>query len=164
MLYYPDDRIQHAGVILGMSGVAGHVYLGLPRGSTGYFGRAALEQDLSCVTAACAVLRRSTFDHLSGFNEDLAMAYNDIDLCIRLRRAGWRVLWTPAVEMYHHESASFGPPTSPERRALFEREVAYTRKRWSAVLDCDPFHNPNLSLRNYHVGLAYPPRLPKLPQ
>ena len=103
LLRYPNNTIQHAGVILGINGVAGHPFARIPAGSAGYFGRAALEQDLSCVTAACLVVRREAFDALGGFNEKLAIAYNDVDLCIRLRKAGWRIIWTPTVELYHHE-------------------------------------------------------------
>jgi GT2 family glycosyltransferase len=164
MLYFPDDTIQHAGVTLGIGGVAAHTYINKPRGSFGYFGRAAVEQDLSCVTAACAVLRREAFEQIGGFDEDLAVAFNDVDLCIRLREAGWRILWTPHVEHYHHESASIGRHDSPERREKFREEVAMMRTRWGSVLDSDPFHNPNLSLRNTAIGFAFPPRIAKLPR
>ena len=164
MLYFPDDRVQHAGVILGVGGVAGHAFLGLKRGSAGYFGRAALEQDLSCVTAACMVVRRADFDSVNGFNEDLSVAFNDVDLCMRLREAGWRIIWTPQVEMYHHESASIGQHNSPERKAQFELETGMMRKMWGDRLDRDPFYNPNLSLASNRFTLAFPPRVPKLPQ
>jgi GT2 family glycosyltransferase len=163
MLYFPDDTIQHAGVILGLRGVAGHAFIGVPKGSGGYFGRAALEQDFSCITAACMVMRRALFEKLNGFNEDLAIAYNDVDLCIRMRQAGWRIIWTPQVEMYHHESASLGHHSSPERKATFEREVSLMREMWGAVLDNDPFYNPNLSLSTNDFTLAFPPRLSHVP-
>ena len=159
MLYYPDDTIQHAGVILGHGGVAGHAFSHLKRGAAGYFGRAALEQDLSCITAACMVMRRALFEELNGFTEELAIAFNDVDLCIRIRNAGWRIIWTPQVELYHHESASLGPANSPERKAQFEREVTLMRKMWGEVLDNDPFYNPNLSLTSDNFfTLAFPPR------
>jgi GT2 family glycosyltransferase len=163
MLYYPGDTIQHAGVILGMGGVAGHAFLNLPRGSKGYHERAILEQDLSCVTAACMTVRREAFDAAGGFDEALAIAFNDVDLCIRVRQKGWRIIWTPAVEMYHHESASVGQHSAPHRHAQFEREVKLMRERWGEVLDSDPFFNPNLSLTSFQYKLAFPPRLPKLP-
>lgn len=163
MLYYPDNRIQHAGVTLGMGGVAGHTYVGLPRGSIGYFGRAALEQDLSCVTAACIVLRREAFEQVNGFNEELPVAFNDVDLCLRLRNAGWRIIWTPQVEHYHHESASIGVHNSPGRQEQFAREIQQMRKLWGPALDTDPFHNPNLSLTNSSISIAFPPRISKLP-
>jgi GT2 family glycosyltransferase len=163
MLYYPDDTIQHAGVILGLGGVAGHAFNHLKRGSAGYFGRAALEQDLSCITAACIVMRRALFEELNGFNEKLAIAFNDVDLCIRIRNAGWRIIWTPQVEMYHHEFASLGRHNLPERKAAFEREVALMRKMWGEVLDNDPFYNPNLSLNSNNFTLAFPPRQGRVP-
>jgi O-antigen biosynthesis protein len=163
MLYYPTDMIQHAGVILGMGGVAGHPFLNLPRGSKGYYGRAILEQDLSCVTAACMVARREAFDGVGGFDENLAIAFNDVELCIRLRQKGWRIIWTPAVEMYHHESTSVGKHNAPHRHSLFQQEVKLMRERWGDLLDADPFFNPNLSLASLHYTLAFPPRRSKLP-
>jgi GT2 family glycosyltransferase len=163
MLYYPDGRIQHAGVVLGIGAVAGHVFSGLPRGSGGYFGRAGLEQDLSCVTGACLVTRRSVFEALEGFNEDLPIAFNDVDLCIRLRNAGWRIIWTPQVELIHHESATLGRYDSAERKTQFGREVKLMRDLWGAELDSDPFYNPNLSLEADQFTLAFPPRIAKLP-
>jgi GT2 family glycosyltransferase len=107
-------------------------------------------------------MRRALFEELNGFNEELAIAFNDVDLCIRIRRAGWRIIWTPQVEMYHHESATLGRHNSPERQATFEREVAWMRKRWGEVLDRDPFYNPNLSL-NVNFTLAFPPRQERIP-
>ena len=163
MLYYPNETIQHAGVILGIGGVAGHAFVGMQKGHGGYFGRAALEQDLSCVTAACMVMRRSVFDELNGYDEKLAVAFNDVDLCIRMRRAGWRIIWTPQVEMYHHESASLGRHDSPKWKELFDREVKHILERWGDVLENDPFYNPNLSLSTNNFTLAFPPRIPKLP-
>jgi GT2 family glycosyltransferase len=158
-LYYPDGTIQHAGVILGLGGVAGHPYAKQSKDDVGYFSRARLEQDLSCVTAACIVIRRNLFEEIGGFDEELAIAFNDVDLCVRLRAAGWRIVWTPAVELYHYESTSVGRHDSPERAGQFAREVASMRGRWGPVLDADPFYNPNLSLsREFH--LAFPPRLP----
>ncbi|HKS62353.1 MAG TPA: glycosyltransferase family 2 protein, partial [Xanthobacteraceae bacterium] len=163
MLYYPDDRIQHAGVILGVGGVAGHGFIRMPRGSDGYFGRAGLEQDLSCVTAACMLMRRDAFQALNGFNEDLSVAFNDVDLCVRLRNAGWRIIWTPQVELIHHESATLGRHDSPERQTQFRHEVKLMRDLWGAALDSDPFYNPNLSLETNRFTLAFPPRIARLP-
>jgi GT2 family glycosyltransferase len=163
MLYYPHDSIQHAGVILGIGGIAGHQFHNMPRGNAGYYGRARLEQDLSCVTAACMVMRREVFDRAGAFDERYAVAFNDVDLCIRVRRQGWRILWTPAVEMYHHESASLGKHNAPQRQALFEEEVKLMRATWGEVLDSDPFFNPNLSLATPYYTLAFPPRISKLP-
>ena len=120
MLYYPDDTIQHGGVILGVGGVAGHYHHLLPRGEPGYFGRAWCNQDLSCVTAGCMLLRREAFADVGGFDEALAIAFNDVDLCIRLRQRGWRIVWTPSAELYHFESTSVGRHDSPARAAAIQ--------------------------------------------
>ena len=162
MLYYPDDTIQHAGVILGLGGVAAHPFVKLPRGSAGYFGRAALEQDLSCVTAACMVVRGEAFRAVGGFDENLAVSFNDVDLCLRLRNAGWRIIWTPAVEMYHHESATIGPHWS-QRGEAFAAEIARVRQLWGMQIDDEPFYNPNLELNGVPYSLSHAPRVSKLP-
>lgn len=157
MLFYPEDTIQHAGTILGLGGIAGHACHGHPRGNCGYFDRACLEQDVSCITAACMMIRRSVFRDLRGFDEQLAVAFNDVDLCVRIRTAGWRIIWTPTVELYHHESVSTGRHDSRARVDQFASEVALMRKRWGPVLDSDPYYSPNLSLRRQFY-LAFPPR------
>jgi O-antigen biosynthesis protein len=164
MLYYPEGNIQHAGVTLGLgeSLVAGHPYSGMRRGSRGYFGRAALEQDLSCVTAACVGLRREAFEQIGGFNEALAIAFNDVDLCMRLRENGWRIIWTPRVEHLHHESTTVGQPGRPERKERLLLEVELMHRLWGGKLATDPFHNPNLALRDGSIRLAFPPRQAKL--
>ena len=159
MMYYPNDTIQHAGVILGLSGIAGHAFHGEPRGIGGYFSRACLEQDLSCVTAGCLTIRREIFLGLGGFDERLAIAFNDVDFCIRLRATGLRIIWTPTVELYHCKSASVGSPYAPERGDEFPRAVALMRKRWGPILESDPCYNPNLSLQK-EFTLAFPPRYP----
>jgi GT2 family glycosyltransferase len=109
-------------------------------------------------------MRRAVFEELNGFNEELAISFNDVDLCIRIRNAGWRIIWTPQVELYHHESASLGPPNSPERRAQFKREIALMRKMWGKILDNDPFYNLNLSLDTTNFTLAFPPRQSRVPR
>jgi GT2 family glycosyltransferase len=158
MLYYPNDTIQHAGVILGIGGgVAGHACHREPRGAHGYFGRACLEQDVSCVTAACMTIRADVFNALHGFDETIPLAYNDVDLCIRLRQAGWRIIWTPMAELYHYESASLGRHNSGKRAEQFLRDVALMRQRWGPILDADPFYSRNLSLDRPYK-LAFPPR------
>jgi len=164
MLYYPNNKVQHAGVILGLNGVAGHQYMGYSRGEEGYFGRAIIEQEFSCVTAACMGMRRELFDQLGGFNEKFAVAFNDVDLCIRIGQAGWRIIWTPTVEHYHHESASIGRHNSPERAQEFDREVNLMRSFWGMVLDHDPAYNPNLSLTWPAYRLSFPPRIAKTPE
>jgi len=158
MLYHQDETIQHAGVILGLGGIAGHACHQLPRGEPGYFGRACLEQDVSCVTAACMVIRSKIFRELGGFDETMPLAYNDVDLCIRVRQAGWRIIWTPAVELYHRQFASLGKHNSRRHSKQFASDVNLMRQRWGDLLTCDPFYNRNLSLDRQN-RLAFPPRL-----
>jgi GT2 family glycosyltransferase len=165
MLYYPDDSVQHAGAVLGLTGpagkdgVAGHAFKGFKRGAEGQRNRMRLVQNYSAVTAACLVIRREVFERVGGFNErDLAVAFNDIDFCLRVRQAGFRNLWTPFAEFYHHESASRGLENTPEKLARFASEVTYMRRKWSAILDADPAYNPNLSLQHEDFSLSFPPR------
>ena len=114
-LWFPDDRLQHAGVITGLGGVAGHPNKYFPRGYVGYFGRAILTQSMSAVTAACLMIRRQVWDQVQGLDENLAVAFNDVDFCLRVKAAGYRNVWTPHAEMNHHESASRGNETTPQR-------------------------------------------------
>lgn len=155
-LYYANDTLQHGGVILGIGGVAGHAHKHAPRGAPGYFNRLNLTHSLSCVTAACLATRREVYDRLAGFNErDLAVAFNDVDFCIRLRQAGYRIVWTPHAELYHYESVSRGDPnTTPESAARNRAEVAYMRRKWGALLRYDPFYNPNLTLDTECLSIA----------
>ncbi|MGN6513163.1 MAG: glycosyltransferase family 2 protein [Lysobacteraceae bacterium] len=158
MLYYPDGSIQHAGVILGLGGVANHAYMGQPRGYPGHGGRAKVAQNLSAVTAACLVVRRASYLQVGGFDERLAVAFNDVDFCLRLRAAGLRNLWTPFAELVHHESASRGRDDSGEKMRRFQGEVALMEARWGSLLQADPAYNPNLSLASVNFDLAAPPR------
>ncbi len=148
-LLYSDDHVQHAGVILGIGGIAGHVHRFLPGDAPGYCGRAVLAQQLSAVTAACMVVEKDKFLAVGGFDaERFAIAFNDIDLCLRLNGAGYRSIYEPAALLYHHESISRGPDDTPNKRKIFAREAAAMRARWGQVLQRDPFYNPNLSLDN----------------
>ena len=158
MLYYPDDTIQHAGVVLGLGGIASHPHRGLRRGAPGYYGRAALTQAASAVTAACMVVRREAFDAVGGFDETLAVAYNDVDFCLRLGARGLRSVWTPFAELYHHESVSRGDDSQGASRERFLAESQSMRDRWQGLLDADPYYNPNLSLPRADLALASPPR------
>jgi GT2 family glycosyltransferase len=159
MLFYPSGLVQQAGVLLGVGGVADHAFRNMRPGQTGYFGRAALEQDYSCLTAACLLVRRELFEAVNGFDVTLPTAFNDVDLCIRMRHVGARLVWTPAAQMYHHESTTFGPHNSPGRAGQFSRDVEIMRERWHDALDNDPSYNPNLSLDPKHqFQLAAPPR------
>jgi O-antigen biosynthesis protein len=161
-LLYPSGRVQHGGVILGMSGVGGHFHLGRRRHDPGYFGRALLQQNLSAVTAACLAMRRRVFDEVGGFNgRDLRVAFNDVDLCLRIGQRGYLIVWTPLAELYHHESVSRGSDLLPVRHREFLRENEYMRSKWGRVLDRDPYFNPNLSLRDYSISLAFPSTIDK---
>jgi O-antigen biosynthesis protein len=162
MLYYPDDRIQHAGVIVGLGGVAGHAHLRRPRGDGGYFGRAALLQNLSAVTAACMVVPKAVYREVGGLDqENLGVAFNDTDLCLRIRERGYLIVWTPHAELYHHESASRGSDLDPDKIDRFWREIEYMRAAWNGTLDHDPYYNSNLALDGLGFTLAFPPRVAK---
>lgn len=146
-LYYPNDTIQHAGVILGIGGVAGHAHKYYDRHADGYFSRLNLVQNMSAVTAACLLVRKSVFEEVGGLDEEnLAVAFNDVDFCLRVRYAGYRNLWTPYAQAYHHESVSRGADDTPEKRQRHNREAAYMRERWGETLTRDPAYNPNLTL------------------
>jgi O-antigen biosynthesis protein len=160
-LWYPNDTIQHAGVIIGIGGVAGHAHRFLKRGVAGYFGRAALIQSFSAVTGACLVVCKDLYIRVGGLNEDLAIAFNDIDFCLKLRQMGYRNLWTPYAELYHHESASRGVDDTPQQRSRFEAEAHYMRDRWGESLHSDPAYSPNLTLDRSNFSLAFPPRVDK---
>ncbi|MBB1472875.1 glycosyltransferase family 2 protein [Luteimonas sp. MC1782] len=158
MLYYPNDTIQHAGVILGAHGVAAHAYAGHGRGYPGHMSRARLIQELSAVTAACLVVTREAYERVGGLDPLLGVAFNDVDFCLRLREAGYRNVWTPYAELYHHESATRGYETSPEKMERFNGEVVFMRTRWGEALQYDPAYNRNLSINDELYQLAYPPR------
>jgi len=159
-LYYPNETVQHAGVIVGLGGLAGHAHHLAPRASAGYVGRAALIQSFSAVTAACLVLRRELFEKIGGFNaEAFGIAYNDVDLCLRLGEQGHRSVWTPYAELYHHESASLGDPNSDKRRDQFKREADAFRARWAGVIGHDPAYNPNLTRNAGDFALAAVPEV-----
>ncbi|MBI5771391.1 MAG: glycosyltransferase [Verrucomicrobia bacterium] len=158
-LYYPDDRIQHAGVILGIGGVAAHAWQTHPRGAAGQAHRNLLQQNLCAVTAACLVIRREVYQQVGGLNADqLKVAFNDVDFCLKVRAAGFRNLWTPYAELYHHESASRGKEDTLEKRDRFRTEVEYMRSTWGEILDNDPAYNPNLTLTINDFTLSLPPR------
>lgn len=158
MLLYPNDTIQHAGVILGIGGIAGHAYIGLPAQTQGTCGRARLAQEMSAVTAACLFARKAVFEQVGGLDERLSIAFNDIDFCLRVRTRGYRNLWTPYARLYHHESATRGYEDTPEKLARFQGEMDFMRSRWGESLLLDPAYNPNLSLDSCYFDLAFPPR------
>ena len=158
-LWYPSGFLQHGGVITGIGGIAGHAHLNLRRGGRGYFCRAVLHQSFSAVTAACLVVHRSIFQQVGGFDEALAVAFNDVDFCLRVRQAGFRNIWTPYAELIHHESASRGYETKPHKQARIQAETRLIRERWGDILFNDPAYNPNLSLEDNDFSYAFPPRL-----
>lgn len=146
-LYYPDGRLQHAGVITGLGGVAGHSHKYFPGDHPGYFKRLQIIQNLSAVTGACLAVRKSVFEQVGGLNEqDLAIAFNDVDFCLRVRDAGYRNLWTPYATLIHHESVSRGAENSPEKIARFQREIAYMKQKWGDSLLNDPNYSQWLTL------------------
>jgi GT2 family glycosyltransferase len=160
MLVYPNERIQHAGVILGVGGVAAHTYRGRPRRTSGYHDRALIAQDVSCVTAACMLVRRDAFTEARGFDVAFAFAFSDVDLCLRLREAGWRVVWTPSAELYHKESASMGLHHAGEREQQWAAEWDLVHSRWGEQLMSDPHYSPNLALDALRFWEpAFPPRV-----
>jgi GT2 family glycosyltransferase len=161
MLYYPDDTIQHAGVVLNGI-VAGHLYAGFPKGYPGEGNRASLVQNLSAVTAACLVVRRELWDDVGGMDEEnLTVAFNDVDFCLKVRQLGYRNLWTPFAELYHHESASRGREDTPEKLARVSKEIVCMQQRWGELLKNDPAWNPNLELDGAWPRPAHPPRSEK---
>ncbi len=158
-LLYPDGTIQHAGVVTGVGGVAGHAHKHLPGDRHGYFSRAAVISSFSAVTAACLVVRKSTYQEVGGFDEaHLAVAFNDVDFCLRIKEAGYRNVWTPYAALFHHESATRGVEDSSEKVARFNSELFYMQARWGAALNNDPAYSPNLTLDYEDFGFAWPPR------
>ncbi|MEI7861566.1 MAG: glycosyltransferase family 2 protein [Planctomycetota bacterium] len=145
-LYYEDDSIQHAGVVVGLGGVAGHGHINWPGNSFGYCRRLCLTQNYSAVTAACLLVRKAVYQQVGGLDEDnLQVAFNDVDFCLKVSGAGYRNLWTPYAELYHHESQTRGADDSPEKKARFDSEKAYMQARWGARLSRDPYYSPNLT-------------------
>ena len=162
MLYYPLNTIQHAGVVLGLGGVAGHPFKQFPRGNEGQMNRLRLVQNYSAVTAACLVVVKERFTKVGGFDEkNLPIAFNDVDLCCKLLKSGLRNLWTPYAEFYHHESATRGAENTPEKQNRFKSEIEYMLATWGDLLGNDPAYNPNLTLVGEDFTRAYAPRTDK---
>ena len=154
-LYYPDDTVQHGGVIIGIGGIAGHAHKYYQRGDTGYFHRLNLTQNLSAVTAACLMVKKSLYSLVGGMDEQhLAIAFNDVDFCLRLREHGYLNVFTPYCELYHHESKTRGYEDTPQKKQRFANEIAYMRKRHANILqNGDPYYNPNLPLDREDFGM-----------
>ena len=159
-LYFPNDTLQHGGVVLGIKGVANHSHRLFARYDPGYFGRLMVTQTMSAVTGACLILRKGLYWQVGGLNEqDLKVAFNDIDLCLKVSHLGLRNVWTPHAELYHHESVSRGVEDTPEKKARFAKEVRYMLDRWGPELAEDPYYNPNLTLEEEDFSLSWVPRV-----
>lgn len=149
-LYYPDDTIQHAGVVVGIGGnargIADNMFVGMQRSRSGYMHKASIQLNYSAVTAACLMVKSEVYKEVSGFEETLAVAFNDVDFCLKVREKGYLVVYNPKVEAYHYESKSRGAEDSPEKIARFQKEIEYMRNHWIHILkNGDPYYNPNFS-------------------
>lgn len=161
-LYYEDGTIQHAGVIVGLGGVAGHAFVGLPHEASGYFHRIIVAQDYSAVTAACVLVKRKVFEEVGGFDEGYAVAFNDVDLCLKIREAGYLVVYNPYAELMHYESKSRGYEDTAEKVERFNSEIKLFQKKWKHFLEKgDPYYNPNLTLDKQDFSLSVIPRTKK---
>lgn len=146
-LLYPDDRVQHAGVVVGMGGFAGHVLTGSGREDAGYLRRLITAQEVSAVTGACMMIKRTVYEELGGMDEDFAVALNDVDLCLRAGELGQKVVFVPEALLYHYESKTRGPEDTILKAERFQNEIRRFQKRHAGILKSgDPFYNPNLSL------------------
>ena len=140
--------------MIGIGGVAGSVFVGMLRGYTGYMHRAAIQQDLSAVTAACMMMKRSVFEEVGGLEEELKVAFNDVDLCLRIREKGHLIVYDPYVELYHYESNTRGAEDTKEKERRFQGEIEYMRSQLIVILkNGDPAYNPNLSLKKWDYSL-----------
>ena len=155
-LLYPDDTVQHAGVVVGMGGFAGHILTGFGKNPTGYMGRLAAAQEVSAVTGACLMVKKAVFDELSGLDgENFKVALNDVDFCLRAGKLHKKVVFLPDVQLYHYESKSRGFETTPEKQERFQKEIDAFQKRYGELLEAgDPYYNPNLSLVRGDCSLA----------
>jgi GT2 family glycosyltransferase len=147
-LYYPNRTIQHAGLIIGIKGIAISLHKFFPRDSSGYFGRLRAVQNLSAITGACLMMRKEVFKEVGGFDERLSLAYNDVDLCLKVRERGYLIIWTPYAELYHHESKTRGYEGTFENQVRFKNETDLLLDKWNHVLTKeDPYYNRNLNFK-----------------
>ncbi len=153
-LIYPDNTIQHAGCVIGMGGIAGHMFVDMPADRTGYLHKASLLQDMSAVTAACLMMKKEVFEQAGGFTEELAVAFNDVDLCLKVRKNDYLIVYDPYAKLYHMESKTRGAEDSKEKVRRFQTEIEYMRCRWIDILkNGDPYYNKNLSLTKWNYSL-----------
>ena len=158
-LLYPDGTIQHAGIITGIGGVAGHAFKSFLGTSRGYMSRLMVSQNYSAVTGACLVIEKEKFIRVGGFDEiNLPVSFNDVDLCLKLLEAGYRNFWTPHATLCHHESAPRGDDLSPDKIERFTKENTFMKEKWGEILEQDPAYNPNFTLEYKDFTLAWPPR------
>ncbi len=161
-LLYPDNTIQHAGCVVGIGGIAGNMFVNMPAERTGYLHKASLLQDMSCVTAACMMMKKSVFEEAGGFTEELAVAFNDVDLCLKVRSHDHLIVYDPYVRLYHYESKSRGTEDSEEKVRRFQKEIEYMRCHWMDILKKgDPYYNKNLSLTKWNYSLKPLPGMGK---
>lgn len=161
-LIYPDNTIQHAGCVVGIGGIAGHMFVDMPAERTGYLHKASLLQDMSAVTAACMMTRKSVFEQVGGFTEKLAVAFNDVDLCLKINRAGYLVVYDPYAKLYHMESKTRGAEDNKAKVRRFQTEIEYMRCNWLDILkNGDPCYNKNLSLTKWNYSLKPLPGMGK---
>ena len=160
-LYYPDMTIQHAGVVLGIAGVAGHVHKYFNENAHGYFSRLQIIQNYSALTAACIVIQKDIFKEVNGFEEELVVAFNDIDLSLKVLEKGYRNLWTPYAKLIHYESKSRGQEDSFEKKKRFDGERDFMQKKWKRKLLEDKCYNPNLTLEHENFSLKIEEKIEK---
>lgn len=154
-LYYDNDTIQHAGVILGIGGVAGHSHKYFDKKAHGYHSRLKLTQNLSAVTAACLIVRKKLYEEVNGLDvSNLKVAFNDVDFCLKVLEKGYKNIWTPYVEMYHHESISRGKEDCPEKIERFNKEIEYMKISWGKFLEKDNYYNSNLTLEHENFRIS----------
>ncbi len=153
-LYYPDNTVQHAGIVVGIDGIAANMFPGLRRGQEGYCHKAAIQLNYSAVTAACMMVSRELYEELHGLEEQLSVAFNDLDFCLRAVAAGYLVVYNPFVEAYHYESKTRGEEDTQEKVRRFGEEIEFIRTRWITLLKKgDPYYNPNFSLKKCNYAL-----------
>ena len=161
-LIYPDNTIQHAGCVIGIGGIAGHMFVNMPANRTGYLHKASILQDMSAVTAACMMMKRTAFEEAGGFTEKLSVAFNDVDLCLKVRQQNRLIVYDPYVQLYHMESKTRGTEDSKEKVRRFQEEIEYMRCQWIGILkEGDPYYNKNLSLTKWNYSLRPLPGMNK---
>ena len=150
----PEEIFRAYARSIGIGGIAGHAFLGLARGRSGYLHKASLQMNVSAVTAACMMMKKEVFEEVGGFEEELSVAFNDVDLCLRIGKAGYKIVYNPHVELYHYESKSRGAEDDEKKVRRFQSEIEFMRSRWIGLLKAgDPCYNPNLTLASWNYGL-----------